>query len=174
VNLDFAVSSPILYALAVLALQPVFLLALTRSKAIRGRNAAQFALSFATVILVWASLMAASGRAANEELVAGLMMLAAGEIFYLEIWALLSRGYTLGILTTLLVAGRPLEDVEVAARYRAGDGLAWIMEHRLRGLIAAGLVSKRGDLLVLSPLLGVATARLYRFSVRVLGLRRTG
>jgi hypothetical protein len=172
--MDFSVSSPILYALAALALQPIFLLALTRYKAVSGRNAAQFGLSFATVILVWSGLMAVSRQATNEELAAGLMVVAAGELFYLEIWALMSRGYTLGILTTLLLAGRPLEDAEVAARYRGGDGLSWIMEHRLRGLIAAGLVTKRGNVLVLSPLLGVATARLYRLTVRVLGLRRTG
>ena len=44
----------------------------------------------------------------------------------------------------------------------------------MSGLIAAGLVREEGGMVVLTPVLGVAAARLYKFSISVLGLRRTG
>jgi len=51
------------------------------------------------------------------------MALSGGMLIYLEFWGLMSRGYTLGILLTLLDAERPLTETEIASRYRAAR--AW-------------------------------------------------
>jgi hypothetical protein len=102
------------------------------------------------------------------------MALADSMLVYLEIWGLMSRGYTLGIILTLYNAGRLLSEAEVSRSYRGGEGLAWIMCHRVGGLMAAGLVAKRNEDLVLTPLRGRIVAHLYRISIFVLGVRRTG
>jgi len=95
-------------------------------------------------------------------------------LFYLEVWGLLSRGYTIGVLLTLLNADHPLTETEISSQYRGGEGLDWVMRHRLGGLIAAGLVEQQGDRVALTCIRGRAVARLYEVSITVLGLRRTG
>jgi hypothetical protein len=102
------------------------------------------------------------------------MVIGSAVLVYLEIWGLLSRGYTLGLLTTIHQAGQPLPAAELARRYRGGEGLEWIMRHRLAGLEAAGLVRQDGENLVLTPRLGNAVAWSYRVAVALLGLKVTG
>jgi len=48
------------------------------------------------------------------------------------------------------------------------------MGHRLSGLIGAGLVQERDGMVTLTPALGVPMAWLYKLSLAVLGLKRTG
>src|SRR5260370_12756845 len=67
------------------------------------------------------------------ELATSFMILASALIVYLEIWALLSRGYTLGLLLTLFRGEHPMSDAQLAASYRQGEGVGWIMRHRLGG-----------------------------------------
>jgi hypothetical protein len=102
------------------------------------------------------------------------MTLVSMTLAYLEVWGLLSRGYTLGVLLTLYKAQAPLTESQIAAAYRGGDGLTWIMSHRLGGLTAARLVAVRDGAVQLTPLLGRIVAHSYRAAITVLGLRRTG
>ncbi len=101
------------------------------------------------------------------------MILAGALLVYLEAWALLSRGYTLGLLLTLFRGAGPMTDAALAASYRQGQGLGWIMRHRLGGLISTRLVRRQGDLIVLT-LPGAIIALLYRAAIAVLGLKVTG
>ena len=153
-ELHFATSTPIAAALAVIAAEPLVLAALARLHSLRGRNAAQFG---GMALAGFAAWLAAAWQA-PAGMPHGLLLLLAADLFYLEIWGLLSRGYTLGVLATLAAAGRPLDAAEIAARYRGGAGLEWILRHRLSGMAAAGLVAARGDRLELTPL-GAAVGR---------------
>ncbi len=176
-SLDFSLTPTILYALVVGGALPLYLVALARLPWLSGRNALQFLTGFLAVIALWIGLLIlwpGPQRPNLAELCIGVMTLGAGSLFYLEVWALLSRGYTLGLLVTLYRANRPLDEDELARSYRGGSGLSWIMQHRLSGLIGAGLVRQHGGMIILTPVLGVAVAWLYRFSILVLGLRRTG
>ena len=174
--LDFSLTPTVLYALAAGAALPMYLALIARLPRFAGRNALQFLLGCLVMVVLWIGLVLWSGPRSpgRAEVCVGLMILAAEALFYLEVWSLLSRGYTLGLLVTLHRVHRPLDEEELARSYRGGSGLSWIMEHRVSGLIAAGLVREEGGMVVLTPVLGVAAARLYKFSISVLGLRRTG
>src|SRR6266481_5397706 len=102
-----------------------------------------------------------------------LQFLASSVIVYLEIWALLSRGYTLGLLLTLFRGEQPMSDAQLAASYRQGEGVGWIMRHRLGGLLSAGLVRRQGDGIVLTGT-GAIIGILYRAAVAALALKITG
>jgi hypothetical protein len=174
-SIELAASVPVVNALVAAAALPFVLLGATRWPRVKGRNAVQFALSYVIVVLFWAVTTAITAAdSPSAEIAVGLMLLAAAGLVYLEIWALMSRGYTLGILVTLLNADRPLSADDLAALYRQGSGLSWIMQHRVRGLIGAGLVRLNGDILSLTSFPGIATALLYRAVVKVLGLRMAG
>jgi hypothetical protein len=173
--IDFTMSAPVAHAVGAAALQPLCLLLVTRWRPISGRNALQFVLSFVMTVLLWCLWQAFSPAiAAGGEIAAAVMVLAAAGLLYLEIWGLMSRGYTLSMLLTLLDAGKPLDEAGIARSYRGGDGLSWIMRHRVDALVAAGILVRRGDLIVLTAFPGGALAFTYRVFVRLLGLRRTG
>jgi hypothetical protein len=168
-GLDFATSTPIAAALGVIAGTPLLLAALARVPGLRGRNALQFSL---VVVAGFAAWLACAKSATAVEAQYGFLLLAAAELLYLEIWGLLSRGYTLGVLATLHAAGTPLSAEDLAARYRGGDGLDWILRHRMGGLVATGLVSASdGRLALTAP--GTAVAALYRVAAALLCLRAT-
>ena len=174
-SLDFSISPPLLAAVVVGMAQPVCLLLLTRVPGLKGRNASQFALSSLATIGLWiGSLPVIDGPANRMDIVAGAMILISSGLAYLEVWALLSRGYTLGLLLTLLRAEKPLTESELARRYRGGHGLSWIMQHRVGGLADAGIVLREGERLTLSPVRGVMIASMYKLCIGLLGLRRTG
>jgi hypothetical protein len=176
-ELDFSMTSALLNALWISILQPLYLLVATRLPHLKGRNALQFLLSTAITVALWAGAVLAVPSLRPSGFVdtaVCLMVLAGGMLFYLEVWGLLSRGYTLGVLLTLLNAEHPLSENEISTRYRGGEGLDWIMRHRVGGLIAAGVVERQGDHVVLTRVRGLAIARLYKTSIIALGLRRTG
>ncbi len=176
-GLDFSLTPPILWALVVGCALPIYLAVIARVPSLAGRNTLQFLCGLLVMLVLWTGLIAfwPGPRPPDvADLCAGLMVLGAGSLFYLEVWGLLSRGYTLGLLLTLYRADRPLTEDELAQGYRGGSGLSWIMRHRLAGLIGAGLVRERGHVLKLTPTLGVAVAWLYKVSIVLLGLRRTG
>lgn len=176
-GLDFSLSQPLLWALVVGGALPIYLAVIARAPWLAGRNALQFLCGLLVMLALWTSLVAFWHGAPppdGADLCSGLMALGAGSLFYLEVWGLLSRGYTLGLLLTLYRAGRPLTEDDLAQGYRGGSGLSWIMRHRLAGLVGAGLVRERGHLLSLTAPLGVPVAWLYKLSVLALGLRRTG
>lgn len=154
---------------------PLLMLLVVRIPALRGRNGLQFLLTSSLVFASWAVFTAcSSSEISYVDVPVALAILTGSSIAFLEIWALLSRGYTIGLLLTLLHAGKPIGESELAALYRGGEGLNWIMEHRLSGLKAARLVKISDGLITLTPLFGVPIARLYRLTTRMLGLQRTG
>lgn len=176
-HLDFSLSSVVLYALMAGAALPLYLLATARLPVFAGRNALQFLISVLVMMTFWLGvsfLWPGSSNPAPADMLVALMILAGATLLYLEAWALLSRGYTLGLLLTLLQAGRPLTGDELAHSYRGGDGLSWIMKHRLSGLVGAGLVKNKEGMITLTVFPGVFVAWLYKVGIAILGLHRTG
>lgn len=170
---DISVPAAVLLALIHVLLFPVYLWASSFLKLLAERHASRFlaaALASAVGWMAFAMVM----HSTAVDLVTGFCVLGGGMLFYLQVWGLLTRGYTLGILLTLLEADRPMTAAQVSTAYRGGSGLQWIMRHRLEGLVGAGLLHRDADRLVLSGTRGVWVARLYRLCVAVLGLRRTG
>lgn len=175
--LDFSLAPTLLFALLVGAALPISLAIVARVSALSGRNALQFLMAFLVMIALWIALVVGwRGWKPLDlaEICVGLMILGAESLLYLNVWGLLSRGYTLGLVLTLYRAERPLNEEELARSYRGGQGLSWIMGHRLSGLIGAGLVQERDGMVTLTPSLGVPMAWLYKLSLAVLGLKRTG
>jgi hypothetical protein len=174
--LSFSLSAPIGAAILMGALQPICLWLLTLAPALRGRNASQFLLSSITIFTAFILYNIFSESAgAGLDITIGMLILIGTSLLYLEAWALLSRGYTIGLLLTLLKAdSHGLTRDELSSRYRGGDGIDWIMAHRLSGLIGAGLVERKGDKLWLTAFPGLPVVQAYRIAVAILGLRRTG
>jgi hypothetical protein len=176
-SLDFTIPGAVIAAFVVSLGLPIYLLALTRVPSLAGRNAVQFLVSASISVAAWAGallLVPAARPTGALEIALGAMVIGSAMLVYLEIWSLLSRGYTLALIVTIHQAGGSLTAAELARRYRGGEGLEWIMRHRLAGLEAAGLVQRTGDQLVLTPRLGRAAAWSYRVAIALLGLRMTG
>jgi hypothetical protein len=173
-HLDFTADAAVLGALLAAGLFPVVLAVLSRLPALRDRNALQFLVCSVAVVGLWGiALHAHGGPATGADLATSFMILAGALLVYLEAWAILSRGYTLGLLLTLLRGKCPMTDAELAASYRQGQGLGWIMRHRLGGLLSTRIVRRQGDLVVLT-FFGLVIARLYRAAIAFLGLKVTG
>lgn len=176
-SLDFTMPGALAASLLVSLGFPFVLLFVVRLPRLAGRNALQFLFSTIVAIAVWAIallLVPAARPNGPAEIVLGAMALGAAILVYLEIWALLSRGYTLGLVITIHQAGRGLSAEELAQGYRRGHGLEWIMRHRLAGLEAAGLVCREADRLVLTPQRGRAVAWGCWAAIWLLGLKATG
>jgi hypothetical protein len=172
-GIDLVTTPAVGSAIGLLAIFPVVLALVARVDALRGRNAIQFLVACAmstAVMLLWL-ILRPEPRLANTVL-AG-MLFATGLMLHLEVWALLSRGYTLGLVAAIRRASGPVSADQLAATYRGGDGITWIMRHRLGGLERARLVRRDGDSVRLTWL-GVLVGYSHRALVRVLGLRRTG
>lgn len=175
--LDFSITPPLVAALAFAVLNPVWLAALARLPVLRGRNPLQFLLSTSVSLAGWAAYLCYAMRAqpiAGSDLLLGAMAMAAATLVYLEVWALLSRGYTLSLLLALLRAGGAMPAGALAQVYRGGEGLNWVFAHRLSGLVGAGLVERRNGMLAVKAPLGPAVAVAYRACIAFLGLKRTG
>lgn len=174
-HLDFATGAAVLASLFAAGLFPAVLALLSRLPGLRDRNALQFFVSSVVTLGVWGIALCALGEpaATGADLATSVMTLAGALLVYLEAWALLSRGYTLGLLLTLFRGKCPMTDAELSASYRQGQGLGWIMRHRLGGLLSTRLVRRQGDLVVLT-FYGVVVARLYRAAIAFLGLKVTG
>jgi hypothetical protein len=176
-GIDFSFPVPIATALVHAALLPFYLMVTGRFERLAERGPLRFMIACIITVIVWCASMALWGLLRPSgigDVLAGLAVLAGAMLFYLEAWSLLTRGYTLGILLTLLKEGRPLEAHEIALRYRSGDGLSWVMRHRLGGLAGARMVRREQDQITLDPVRGVFIARLYRLCIATLGLKRTG
>lgn len=108
------------------------------------------------------------------DVVLGLAVICCSTILYLQVWGLLTRGYTLAILRTLLESDKPLNATQISEAYRNFEGLNWIMTHRMQGLKASGMIMVDGDSVRLTPNKGKKIAWLYGISKRILGIGRTG
>jgi hypothetical protein len=174
-HLDFAGGAAAVSALVAAVLFPVVLAVLARLPGLRDHNALQFLVGTLIILVLWAIAwgMAGAARPGTAELATSLMILGGALLVYLEAWALLSRGYTLGLLLTLFRSARPMTEAELARSYRQGQGLGWIMRHRLGGLLSTRLVRRKDDCIVLTPA-GALIGVLYRMAIAVLGLKVTG
>lgn len=176
--MKFGFPSELWYSAAMSLAFPLILLVVSRIGALRGRNAARFLAATLAQLLLWVSgclLLPREFRPVHyTDWILAAMILASVLLVYLEIWALLSRGYTLSMVITLRRAGGSLTTREIAERYRGGAGLDWIMRHRTGGLEAARLVCRNGEDLVLTVPLGQLTALAYKVAIALFGLRRTG
>jgi hypothetical protein len=171
--LDFSLTASMFSALVTGLAMPITLAVAARLPWLTGRNALQFFVGSLMTVAMWAGLVimqSDSSPPAYADLSVGLMILGAASLFYLEVWSLLSRGYTLGLLLTLYHAGGSLDDQELARRYRGGEGLSWIMKHRLSAMVRTGLIRHEGGVITLTPTLGLSVVRLYKTSSDILGL----
>ena len=173
-SLEFTMPGTIAVAFAASLSLPVYLGIIARVSFFAGRNALQFLISVVLTTAVWIIALRFVPSTRPAEIVVGGMVLASAVLVYLQIWAMLSRGYTLSMLMTLFQAGRPLSAAEIASRYRGGESLEWVMHHRLAGLQAAQLVCRDGPRLVLTPKFGRVVAWSYRAAIVLLGLKATG
>src|SRR5207249_10623688 len=132
----------------------------------------QFLASSVIVIAAWlvALQLPAMPPSSAADIATSLMILAGALLVYLEAWGLLSRGYTLGLLLTLFRGKAPMSDAQLAASYRQGEGVGWIMRHRLGELLSARLVRRQDDRVVLTGA-GALIGILYRAAVATLGLK---
>ena len=174
--IDFSISPAMLSAFIAGLGIPLLLAGLSRLALLQRRNALQFLLAAFTALLLWSVYLLAAGffdfSLSREDVLVGIAILISMILLFLEAWALLSRGYTLGLLLTLLERG-PLSVSQLASSYRSGDGLEWVMKHRLEGLSGAGLVRLCDGTIKLTAA-GVPVVLLYRFCIRVFGLTKTG
>jgi hypothetical protein len=176
-SVDFSLSSSLAAAFVTAAMLPFCLFLIARLPFAAGRNALQFLISAITSVLAWtvALVFIPALRPADvSEGITAAMVVGGAFLFFLEVWALLSRGYTLGLLITMYRCDRPLSAAELARGYRGGEGLEWIMRHRLAGLEAARLVARTPEGVVLTPRLGRAVAWAVRLAIAFLGLQATG
>src|SRR5262249_56295637 len=152
-HLDFTAGPAVVASLIAGALLPDLLAVLARVSGLRDRNALQFFASGVLVFGGWVVALQLPGvpASAAADLATALMILASALLIYLEAWALLSRGYTLGLLLTLFRGRRAMTDAQLAASYRQGQGVGWIMRHRLGGLVSTRLVRPRDGRAVLPP-----------------------
>jgi hypothetical protein len=172
-HLDFTAGAAVVASLVAVALFPAVLAVLARLPRLRDRNALQFLASSVIVIAAWGVALQLMPASSAADIATALMILAGALLVYLEAWGLLSRGYTLGLLLTLFRAKHPMSDAQLAASYRQGQGVGWIMRHRLGGLMSARLVRRQGDRIVLTPA-GTLIGMLYRAAIAVFGLKVTG
>jgi len=174
-HLDFTAGPAVVASLIAAALFPAVLAVLARLSGLRDRNALQFFTCGVLVFGGWVVALQLPGvpASAAADLATALMILASALLIYLEAWALLSRGYTLGLLLTLFRGRRAMTDAQLAASYRQGQGVGWIMRHRLGGLVSTRLVRRQDDRVVLTPA-GATIGILYRMAIAILGLRVTG
>src|SRR4030095_2243607 len=115
--LDFAIPGAVAAAFAVSATLPVYLLAIARLPVLAGRVAVQFLISVVVTLAAWVVVLflLPSARPTNSgETIVGILVLGTAFLVYLEMWGLMSRGYTLSLLLTLHKAGRPLSATELA------------------------------------------------------------
>ena len=170
--MDFRLPPELLYSVGVSLAFPVTLFVVTRWP---GHNARRFLVAalLHTVIGATGELWLPGGprpATATGWLLGALVWTALLQL-YLQVWSLLSRGYTLSMLIVLLQVRESLDATEIARRYRGGAGLGWIMQHRTRGLEAAGMVEARADGALALTGAGSFIARAYLAARGVFGLR---
>jgi hypothetical protein len=176
-EIDFTISQPVYIAIVISVLFPFILGLVSKIKAIAGRNALQFLLTFLISTSGWlAGLVCLFFQATiygAESYCISFFLYSSALLVYLEIWSLLSRGYTIGLLLTFYKSNSPLNATELAKLYRGGEGLDWLIKHRFSGLISAKMIQLKDQQVVLTTR-GMMVAFLYKLSVLFFGLRYSG
>lgn len=173
---DFSMSAPLQCTVLMCTFFPFVLMFITKIRKLTQRNATQFFLSYLVVSAGWVISLVIINKVKPydiEELCVGFFLYHAVMLVYLEIWSLLSRGYTIGLLLTFYKADRPLNPQTLASLYRGGEGIDWLIKHRIMGLESAKLVHSQSDTIALTKR-GVFVAFLYNVSILFFGLRYSG
>lgn len=176
-GLDFSIDIPTQITLVVCFLFPCNLLFFTKLPFLVARNAIQFLYAFIFHSLFWiTSIVFLNFYLKNitfYSILYAFFLYAGSMLVYLEIWGLLSRGYTLGLLLTFYKARKAISIEELAQLYRGGEGLEWLMKHRFAGLEAANLIKIDNNYIILT-FRGKIIAYVYKISILFFGLRATG
>ncbi len=175
-HIDFSCNQSTFITLTLCLLFPVILFFITRVNKFRGKNAQQFLVCTLITLISWLSTLILTKTIffSNAEIITtNIFIIICALLVYLEIWGLLSRGYTIGLLLTFYKIQKPLNEQELADSYRGGQGLAWLIDHRFRGLITAGLLRREGDYFALTKK-GAIIAFFYEKFIQLFGLRQTG
>lgn len=176
-GLDFSISYPVQCTWVAVAFFPVTLIIMARLTPLVGRNALQFLLSFVVTTTFWLLtlffLIQKSQTIDLESFLTSFFLYSGLLLVYLEIWGLLSRGYTLGLLLTFYKSRTALSAKEAAASYRGGEGLDWLIKHRFSGLISAKMIKVQDDKVILTAR-GTVIAYLYKLAILFFGLRYSG
>lgn len=176
-GIDFSIDYPVSVALIASAFFPFVLIVITKISYFAGRNAIQFLFCFLITTIGWLIglffLINKHMMIGTESFYVSFFLYNGMMLGYLEIWGLLSRGYTLGLLLTFYKAGTPLSANELARLYRGGEGLHWLMKHRFVGLVSAKMIKREGNLIILTTR-GCVVAYLYKLLVSIFGLRYSG
>lgn len=173
--IDFSISPAEFISFLSVLLFPIVLMLIARIKRFRNRNALQLFLTSLIVFFLWMlGIFFTEVRPSTGEVIVSSMIFIITLLVYLELWALLSRGYTLGILLTLTKSPTPLSDRNLMQSYRSGEGLEWLVSHRFSSLFAAKLVIKRGNKVFLTSFMGNTVVYIYRLFIWIFSLKRTG
>lgn len=175
-GIDFSMDYATQIAWIACALFPIVLMVIVRIPRFSGRNALQFLLSYCITTIGWISALMLIFQVSSisvGSLCVSFFLYSGMMLGYLEIWGLLSRGYTLGILLTFYKAKTSLTTHELACLYRGGEGLNWLIKHRFSGLTSAKMIELQNNKIILTRR-GIMIAYLYKLSVRFFGLRYTG
>lgn len=175
-HIDFAFSTSIFISIASCLLFPVFLFFASRLESYQEKNASQFLICTIITLMSWLCglILTKSIFFSSIELaLTNIFILICALLIYLEIWGLLSRGYTIGLLLTFYKAKKPLNIQELGKCYRSGRGLEWLIEHRFAGLTTADMLRREGDKVTLTYK-GTIIVFIYQLFIRLFGLRYTG
>lgn len=176
-GIDFSMPYPVQVTLIVSVCFPFILMFMARIPILMGCNAHQFLYAFILTAVIWFIMIVMNGgvllQMGHEPFWVGICLFGAIMQGYLEIWGLLSRGYSLGILLTFYKANKPLGITQLAQSYRGGEGLDWLIRHRLSGLKSSKLVTINDNQVSLTRK-GIFVTWVYQYSIRIFGLRYTG
>ncbi|WP_430396130.1 hypothetical protein [Ferrovibrio sp.] len=109
-----------------------------------------------------------------QRLIAGLLALIGWLLAYVEALSLITRGYTLGLLSELHRRNRPTTEEDLAHGYAGGQGLEWAMRKRVDDLIALGLAREEAGMLHLVRPKGVRWAKVFAACISLIGFKQTG
>ena len=148
----------IIWALALGILFPIILLLSKYSKLDVSRR---YVTSAAMVIFFYALLCLA--KPSNYLInFSGLLLLLSILIFFLGLWGVLTRGYSVAILVSLYNVGGKATTTELEKNYSGGRGLEWLTAKRLNGLSVAKIIKIEKDQITIRKPLGPLLIKLYK------------
>lgn len=104
----------------------------------------------------------------------GIFVLGFFFIGYFEFQSLISRGYSLCILSDIYTSNKPMSNEQLAANYGQGKGLKWFLDKRLTGLKYLGLIKEHRGKIKLTDRSGKIVSVILYFSKKILMIERSG
>ena len=104
----------------------------------------------------------------------GIFVLGFFFIGYFEFHSLISRGYSLRILSDLFSINKSMTAQQIATNYGGGKGLKWFLDKRLKGLKDLGLIREERGKIKLTKHTGKTVSIILSFSKKVLMIERSG